>query len=228
MKTRFTVVTAVVGLFAASTAGAQEMTFTGEEIAGAPSCGSASSLEDGQSELCRCASGAMSGSVWGSLTYTSDSSVCAAALHAGAVPAEGGAIVITSVDGQESYAGTTSNGITTRDWGSYGSSFQVAAARANSALAECGVMPSDADVHSCNCPKASGNTGSVWGYGPYTSDSDICSAARHDGYIGEAGGPVRVLRIQGLESYVGQEANGVNTSAWRAYSSSIVFDWNAP
>ena len=218
----------VGALLAASPVAAQTITFSAQDIANAPACDSARGLEEGDTALCQCASDAMSGSVWGSDAYTSDSNVCAAARHAGAVSPAGGAVVLMGVAGQEAYEGSERNGITTRDWGSYGSSFIVASATAMTALAECGVLPSDADRLTCQCPKAVGNTGSLWGYGPYTSDSDICSAARHTGIIGTDGGAVTVLRTQGLEAYVGGTSNGVESSAWASYGSSIVFDWNAP
>ncbi len=206
---------------------AQDLTFTQGEIDAAEACTSADGLVGEQWQLCTCAPEAMAGSVWGVGPYTSDSSVCAAARHAGAVPAEGGAVLLTAAPGQDSYEGSEANGITTRDWGSYGSSFQVASAPLESMLEACTVMPSGAETHSCHCPEAKGNTGSVWGYGPYTADSDICSAARHAGYIDGDGGDVTVLRIQGLEAYASGASNGIETSDWGAYTSSIVFDWNA-
>lgn len=216
-----------VGLMmAASPVLAQDMLFSAKEIDAAPACSGAHDLSEGEAMLCHCASDAMSGSVWGSDAYTSDSNVCAAALHSGAVSPNGGAVVLTGEAGQTSYDGSERNGITTRDWGSYGSSFTVAAANAMTALAECGVLPSDVDRLNCQCPAGEGNTGRVWGFGPYTADSDICSAARHTGIIGTSGGVVTVLRVQGLESYAQGASNGVEASSWSSYGSSIVFDWN--
>ena len=76
------------------------------------------------SGTCRC-DGAGSGPVWGSGTYTADSDLCRAALHAGAIGLGGGVVNVTSAPGQSSYAGTTRNGVTTSNWGSYGASFRV-------------------------------------------------------------------------------------------------------
>lgn len=76
------------------------------------------------SGTCRC-TGAGSGPVWGSGTYTADSDLCRAALHAGAIGLGGGVVNVTSAPGQSSYAGTTRNGVTTNSWGSYGASFRV-------------------------------------------------------------------------------------------------------
>ncbi len=176
--------------------------------------------------ICGCTAGHSGGSVWGSGPYTADSNICSAALHAGAVGAAGGNVRVTPEPGQSSYSGTTANGITTSDWGSYGASFTVVAAGgAASALPVCSTIPSGQDMHSCACP-SNPPTGSVWGSGPYTSDSDICSAAVHAGYIDETGGEVHVLRVMGLSAYGGTESYGVQSADWGAYGDSIVFDWN--
>ncbi|HCP82411.1 MAG TPA: hypothetical protein DIT67_12840 [Octadecabacter sp.] len=228
MSARVFCIMTIGGIVAAGAVAAEEMTFTMEEVKGADACQSVAGIAVDQQMLCSCTPAAMSGSVWGTPAYTSDSSVCAAALHAGAVPPEGGAIVVTGSAGQTSYTGTTNNGITTQNWAAYGTSFGVAPAQIKTTLAACGQIPSGADTHTCHCPAAGGVTGRVWGYGPYTADSDICSAARHAGYIDGDGGDVTVLRLQGLQRYLGGESNGINTSDWQAYSSSIVFDWNAP
>ncbi len=219
---------ATVGVVFVSAASAQEATISSQDLSSATACQSARGLESGEGVLCSCAPDAMSGSVWGTDAYTSDSSVCAAALHAGAVPPSGGVVVMTGAAGLESYQGSERNGITTRDWGSYGSSFFVEAAVIGAGLEQCGVLPSDVDAWTCACPEGSGSSGSVWGYGPYTSDSDICTAARHTGLIDGKGGTVTVLRVQGLERYVGGMSNGIETRDWNSYGSSIVFDWNAP
>jgi hypothetical protein len=63
------------------------------------------------------------GTVWGTTVYTDDSSVCTAAIHAGAIPASGGLVVFSLVDGQDSYVGTASNGVSTLDYGTWGGSF---------------------------------------------------------------------------------------------------------
>jgi len=65
-----------------------------------------------------------SGSVWGSTTYTRDSKVCKAAIHAGAVKAEGGTAQVNIVEGKDSYEGTEAHGVTTSDWGSYATSYE--------------------------------------------------------------------------------------------------------
>ena len=65
------------------------------------------------------------GSVWGADTYTDDSSICWAAVHAGAISRAGGRVVIEMREGQNSYRGTDWNGVVSQDWGAWEGSFVV-------------------------------------------------------------------------------------------------------
>ncbi len=198
----------------------------GNAGADTPACGPLA-FTDGEM-VCSCEAGAFGGSVWGSGPYTGDSDICTAARHSGALPESGGIVRLTEAAGQASYTGTTANGVTTRDWGSYNQSFAVvgaSVAAASSDLAVCSTIPANVDDHACFCPE-NARQGSVWGNGPYTADSDICTAALHSGYIEPEGGEVYVLRVMGLAGYIGGEGYGVTTSDWGSYDSSIIFDWN--
>lgn len=64
-------------------------------------------------------------SVWGSDTYTTDSAVCSAAVHAGVVTDGGGQLTVTILPGQPAYRGSTRNGIRSSDYGSYRESYAV-------------------------------------------------------------------------------------------------------
>ena len=57
------------------------------------------------------------GTVWGTDTYSDDSSVCAAAVHAGAITFAGGSATVEIRGGLDSYAGSTRNSVTTQNWG---------------------------------------------------------------------------------------------------------------
>jgi len=71
--------------------------------------------------------GSTSGSVWGTGTYTDDSSVAAAAVHAGVVaPGQTAEVTINILDGQSSYSASTANGVSSRSWGSWGGSYSFA------------------------------------------------------------------------------------------------------
>ena len=76
---------------------------------------------------CTCGPSAMTGSVWGTDTYTSDSSICRAALHAGAVETSGGTVMVAPAAGCPNYEGTERNGVKSSHWGAYGRSFSFPA-----------------------------------------------------------------------------------------------------
>lgn len=65
------------------------------------------------------------GSVWGTGTYTDDSSICKAALHAGVIPKAGGNVRVQIKPGLASYSGSTANGVTTQKFARWGRSFSV-------------------------------------------------------------------------------------------------------
>ena len=66
------------------------------------------------------------GSVWGTDKYTTDSSICKAAVHSGAIDnASGGNAKVEVIAGESSYTGSVKNGVSTSNWGSYQNSFTV-------------------------------------------------------------------------------------------------------
>ncbi len=189
---------------------------------------------DTRSYQCMCAPGDNTGSVWGSGPYTADSSICAAGVHAGVIDEAGGPVLIIRRPGRDSYEASTANGITTRNWGEFEYSIDVRVTKrtttvdpipAEPSVARCEGFPAGAATVECSCP-ANAPAGSVWGSDPFTTDSDLCTAARHVGYVDETGGVVRAIRIQGLERYVGTTLNDIETRDWGSYSESFVFDWN--
>ncbi len=92
-----------------------------------------------------------------------------------------------------------------------------------SSVAACTTAPADGVELVCSCaPDA--RTGSVWGTGPFTGDSDICTAARFTGAIGAEGGVVRLTGLPGQSAYEGGTANGVTTRSWGGYGRSFVVE----
>lgn len=79
--------------------------------------------KDAESYVCACPAGSGGGGVWGSSPYTADSHICTAALHGGLIGPEGGMVMTLRTAGLESYFGSDINGVTSRDWGSYDTSF---------------------------------------------------------------------------------------------------------
>lgn len=73
-----------------------------------------------------CPPAGTTGSLWGTGEYTSDSSICNAAVHAGHITrAAGGDITITMRPGRSAYLGSTRNGTTSSSYGSWSCSFAV-------------------------------------------------------------------------------------------------------
>lgn len=64
--------------------------------------------------------------VWGADVYTDDSSVCRAAVHAGAISyARGGRVTVEPRPGQDRYRGTDWNGVVSLDYGPWDGSFVI-------------------------------------------------------------------------------------------------------
>ena len=70
--------------------------------------------------------GASDGSVWGTDVYTGDSSLALAAVHAGAVkPGEAAVVRVTVLRPLNHYQGSVRNGVTSHDYGRYGTAYRV-------------------------------------------------------------------------------------------------------
>jgi hypothetical protein len=187
---------------------------------------------DGELE-CRCEKSQISGSVWGSGPYTADSSICHAAVHAGAIPRSGGTVEVKGVEDCMSYEGTTANGVKTSKWGKYEKGSYVFPGHGEQ---EC-VTSEEACPHAfnripgygrdteltCSCTPAQ-MKGSVWGSDIYTVDSSICQAARHAGAVDSEGGEVTVKGAYGCNSYRGSSRNGVTSARWGRYALSFYFE----
>ena len=72
--------------------------------------------------------GQTDGSLWGTDVYTGDSVIGVAAVHAGLVkPAEIAIIKVKVVTPPPQFTGSLRNGVTSHDFGRYGSAYRVAA-----------------------------------------------------------------------------------------------------
>jgi LCCL domain len=80
--------------------------------------------KDGTAVTVACSAGGIAGSVWGTGTYTDDSSICTAAVHAGLITvAAGGKVTIEIAPGAGAYQGTTANGVTSSSYAVFSGSF---------------------------------------------------------------------------------------------------------
>lgn len=174
----------------------------------------------------------VAGSVWGAGTYTDDSSICTAAVQSGLITfAEGGTVTYEIVAGQDRYAGGEANGVRSASYPAWAGSFEFPDAPPGSVDMGADVVewstPANSlgvavgDQLTVTCPP-NGTAGSVWGSGPYTGDSSVCTAAAHTGAITLAdGGQVTFEMGPGQPSYSGTAANGVTTGDWGAYDPSF-------
>lgn len=184
------------------------------------------------------------GGVWGTDIYTTDSSICRAAVHAGVIPAGGGVVRTSPEAGQQAYPGSVRNGVTSQQWGNWTASFRVARATVPAPVAQAPApapaakgpencprtMPANTPALSCLCtPEMLADAGgTVWGTDTYTTDSHICRAALHAGAVAPSGGLVRVTVAPGQQSYPPSARNGVTSMQWGNWGSSLVFARAAP
>src|SRR5687768_5549583 len=72
--------------------------------------------------------GASEGPLWGTDVYTGDSSLAVAAVHAGLVrPGESAVIRVATVAPPPQFSGSVRHGVTSHDFGRYGSAYSLAA-----------------------------------------------------------------------------------------------------
>ena len=70
--------------------------------------------------------GASDGSIWGTDVYTGDSRLATAAVHAGAVkPDETAVVKVTVMPPLNHYQGCVRNGVTSHDFGHFGTAYRV-------------------------------------------------------------------------------------------------------
>jgi len=188
----------------------------------------------GTSFTVTCTPGGTLGNVWGTDIYSDDSSVCSAAVHAGRINlAQGGDVTAWVHPGRSRYAGTARNGVTSRDFATFPGSFAFTAVVAPEVQLPPGVTAftwSDSATRfraqagervQVFCPPA-GRLATVWGSGPFTDDSSVCTAAVFAGRITlERGGVVRLRVAPGLPQYRGAERNGVTTRDFGSFPGSF-------
>lgn len=171
--------------------------------------------------LCPATAPQSTNKVWGTDTYTDDSWVCAAAVHAGVLPRDKpGVVTIVMGAGAGSFQGSQRNGVTSQGFGAWESSYTF------SQTAEPGqvdwktafmYMPIRyLDPVVVLCPPDGKIEARIWGTDVYTYDSSICVAAVHAGLISPtAGGKVAVtMHATGLDSYPATTRNGVSSLSW--------------
>jgi hypothetical protein len=177
------------------------------------------------------------GGLWGTDTYTSDSSICRAGIHAGLVsPAAGGMVTVRLEPGRPAYRGSVRNGIRSNDYGDFHGSYAivypqgrapVVMAQQSAQVIEAGCSFTGNEIHAeigtvsaVSCPAGCADGGGLWGTDVYTGDSSVCKAAIHAGLISPNGGRVGVITEGGRPAFRGSVRNGVRSNDYGSFGSS--------
>jgi hypothetical protein len=176
-----------------------------------------------------CPADCTNGIIWGTGVYTDDSAVCTAAIHAGALAEEGGAVKVWILDGDDQYLSSEENGILSSSWGSWPRSISFGETPRNGELIQFSCFDTTVegaqvgDTYAGSCP-AGCEAGSVWGTGIYTDDSSICTAAAHAGAISLSdGGDFTLVFLAGQASYGASEENNIVSFEWGSWDLSYGF-----
>ncbi|MCU1367220.1 MAG: hypothetical protein JWN39_2859 [Ilumatobacteraceae bacterium] len=190
--------------------------------------------QNGKTFTIDCTKDGTPGPIWGTETYTDDSSICTAAVHVGLITvATGGKVSYQIAAGTDTYPGMDGNGITSSQYGEWPGSFVFPDAPPGSGTFTPSTETWDESVSTgtaavgdkivVDC-STDGHLGSVWGTGTYTSDSSICTAAVLEGLVTvDKGGVVVVDVTAGQDSYKGSTKNGVTSSDYAAWGLSFTF-----
>jgi len=190
--------------------------------------------KQGETLTLSCSPGGSEHTVWGSDIFTTDSSVCTAAVYSGLITyQQGGTVTIEARPGRPIYGCGERNGVTTSCYGAWADSFvfpknadairdaedrTLVTWNANASV----INSEDNKPWKFKCP-ADGKQGNVWGTDTYTADSSICNAAVHAGKFSRAEGGAVTIELQpGKPSYQGTTRNGVTSQDYGQYSRSFV------
>ncbi len=174
--------------------------------------------------------GATGGPVWGYGTYTDDSDVGTAAVHAGLLKeGQAGILTLKLLPGLQNYSGVSRNGINSNSYAAWAGSFAfVGAAQSpdSAVMTDPGNLKAFRDQVGKTLRFAVTGTsdGSVWGDGIYTDDSDLATAAVHAGILRDGSpGVVAVKVLPGRASYAGTAHNGIDSGSYGAWNGSFQF-----
>ena len=123
--------------------------------------------------------------VWGTATYTDDSGLETAAVHAGLLrPGQTGIVKVRPLPGQDRYEATSQNGVQSSAFALHRGSYRfggvaIAVRARNSSVSSY----RDLVGHSVTLPAVGTATGAVWGSDVYTDDSSPGAAAVHAGVL---------------------------------------------
>jgi hypothetical protein len=168
--------------------------------------------------------GSASGSVKGTGTYAIDSSLAAAAVHAGILsPGQKGLVKVSLLPGQSSYSGSVRNGVSSVNAAASPASFSLESMWETVPVVEMSLDPGSIAEFPGAVPgknyvfwiKGRKTAGTVWGSEIFTSDSTLALAAVHAGLLADGeSAAITVKVLAGQDSYTGSTKNGVTTSGY--------------
>ncbi|PFH37729.1 scavenger receptor cysteine-rich domain-containing protein [Besnoitia besnoiti] len=175
--------------------------------------------------------------VYGSKVYGETSSVCKAALHSGAMTAQGGELVVVLHNGLKSYSGSSGkNGVVSMsEYGPQLRSFSVLKAP-NFRKLTCrddgafvlNMNPGDKELVVCPPGCVTATEAPVYGTKLYSPISAVCRAAIHSGRLTSEGGEVEIEVAGQQETFKGTTSNGIKSANSGWYLRSITFVQGAP
>jgi hypothetical protein len=152
--------------------------------------------------LIRCPSdcAATSHTVYGNGPFSIDASICRAAIFAGKITDSGGVVDVHYVGKSDLNTGPDQNGVEIRGsppWVAFdfqaADPNQIRDVRCDETLDDLFVVTGNHGVRKVRCPSGCvADQHDVYGTGPFTRDSAICTAAIFAGYIADNGGVVDV------------------------------------
>ncbi len=182
--------------------------------------------------------------LYGTAIYPSDSPICVAAVHAGAIGTDGGSVIVQLNPGIESYQGSERHGIRSGDF----PETQRSLVFVGGAFAET-LDPVQRDyaprlkwdtkftstglanmklvgqrfVFSCPAAPASLAGRRVYGTDRYAFNSYVCLAAVHAGRLGPDGGFVTVQMVEPTGKLKGSIRNGIESKDGAAGTRQLIF-----
>ena len=162
--------------------------------------------------------------VWGTTTYTDDSGLETAAVHAGLLrPGQTGIVKVRPLPGQDRYEAANQNGVQSSTYALHRGSYRFGgvslAVRPRSSS-----LSSYRDLvgHAITVPAVGTVSGSVWGSDIYTDDSSPGAAAVHAGVlsVGEFGF-LKITLLPGQARYEGSPRYGVMSQSFGGFDGSF-------
>ena len=161
--------------------------------------------------------------VWGTTTYTDDSALETAAVHAGLLRAgQSGIVKVRLLPGQEHYEASNQNGVQSLEYARQRGSYRFGAVSVTQRTRTSSLTSyRDLVGSSITLPAVGAVTGSVWGTDVYTDDSSAAAAAVHAGVIGPGEFAfLKVTLLPGQAGYAGSARYGVTSQSFGAFEGS--------